>query len=106
MFALGEHAAWLVYGVRKYGGRSIAERTALWVSVVNVEQIAVLQAEHAAMRDAIHTLFAVGGAAGMHDLEPRPLPVACKREGPWQAPGTVTVRVQALRRLAKAGGVN
>lgn len=72
---------------------------------MNIEQLAVLQAEHAAMKAAIHTLFAVGGAGAMGDQEPRPLPVACKREGPWQSPGTVAVRVNVLRRLAKAGGV-
>jgi len=74
--------------------------------MIDTERVAVMAAEHAAMRDAIHTLFAVGGASGMHDLEPRPLPVACKRDGDWQSPGTVAVRVKVLQRLAKAGGVS
>lgn len=76
------------------------------VARIDTERVAVMAAEHAAMRMAIHTLFAVGGAAGMHDPAPQPLPVACRREGDWQSPGTVAVRVDALRRLAKAGGVS
>lgn len=72
--------------------------------MIDTERVAVMAAEHAAMRMAIHTLFAVGGASEMH--EPRPLPVACRRDGDWQSPGTVAVRVDALRRLARAGGVS
>ena len=72
--------------------------------MIDTERLAVMAAEHAAMRMAIHTLFAVGGASG-DDLRPTPLPVACKRDGDWQSPGTVAVRVKVLQRLAKAGGV-
>ena len=71
------------------------------------EDIAVMAAEHRAMREAIHTLFAVGGAAAMDNPAPRSLPGACRRQDTtdWQSPGTVPVRVRALQRLARAGGV-
>lgn len=74
--------------------------------MIDTERLAVMAAEHAAMRMAIHTLFAVGGAAGDDPQKPMPLPVACRRDGDWQSPGTVAVRVDMLRRLAKAGGVS
>ena len=48
---------------------------------------------------AINDLFEAGGPDGSL------LPVACYESGPWQAPGTVAVRVEALRALAKAAGI-
>lgn len=47
----------------------------------------------------INDLFDAGGPDGS------PLPFACHEAGPWQAPGTVAVRVEALRALAKAAGI-
>jgi len=69
------------------------------------EAMALLVAEHRAMKEAIHTLFAVGGAAAMDNPAPRALPDECRRDNAWQSPGTVSVRVKALQRVAKAAGI-
>lgn len=66
--------------------------------MIDTERVVVMAAEHAAMKAAIHTLFAVGGAGGMEGQEPQPLPRG-------SGPGTVAVRLDQLARLAKAGGI-
>lgn len=48
---------------------------------------------------AINDLFDAGGPDGST------LPTSCYEAGPWQAPGTVAVRVESLRALAKAAGI-
>lgn len=47
----------------------------------------------------ISDLFDTGGPDGAM------LPASTWEEGRWQAPGTVAVRVEALRALARAAGI-
>lgn len=52
-----------------------------------------------AIRGAVRNLFEHGGP------QLAPLPVACRKLGQWQAPGTVAVQVEALRYLWRQAGV-
>lgn len=58
------------------------------------EYEALRQAEAlGSLRGAVANLFERGGPDGA------PLPVACRKTGPWQQPGTVAVNIEALRHV-------
>lgn len=70
------------------------------LTLAEINALSLRQAERiGAIRGAVANLFEHGGP------ELAPLPVACREVGPWQAPGTVAVSVEALRYLWRQAGV-